>query len=74
MRRRTKKVIINQPTGVHYIQFDEFNVGSYGDWETDISGPKTSRLKGLKKRNHDRFSVINFRHSNKDPRGRGFHH
>jgi hypothetical protein len=72
MKRRTKKMLINQPTGLESIELDDLDEGDNGDWDTRITGAKSGHFQGLKRKAHDNVSALHFRHSSKNSRGRGF--
>jgi hypothetical protein len=62
MKRRSKKVLINQPTGLESLVLEDIDDSEPGDWATNLSNPKDHRIKSLRKRSHNNLSGINFRH------------
>jgi hypothetical protein len=68
MKRRTKKYLINQPTGLSNIEFDELDESGGVGWETNVSGPKSRRFNSLRKRAHSKLSAIHSKHFNRNSR------
>jgi hypothetical protein len=68
MKRRTKKYLINQPTGLNNIEFDELDESGSVGWETNVSGPKSRRFNSLRKRAHSKLSAIHSKHFNRNSR------
>jgi hypothetical protein len=71
MKRRTKKILINQPTDLDDIELYDIDDGGSG-WDTDVSGARGHKSKGLKKTHH--LSGMQIRHFNKHSKGRGIFH
>jgi hypothetical protein len=61
MKRRMKKMLINQPTDLDDIELNSFDDGSYADWDTIVGSTKSHRFKELRKS----VSSMHIRHSNK---------
>jgi hypothetical protein len=74
MKRRTKKFLINQPTGVNNIEFDDLDENEVSNWETDLNHPKARRFKSLRKKAHSKFSSIHLKHFHRNSKGKGFFH
>jgi hypothetical protein len=65
MKRRSKKVLINHPTGLESLEFDDIDDGGPGDWATNLSSPKVRKSKSLRNKAHNKLSGMNFRHFHK---------
>ena len=69
MKRRTKKILVNEPMALGAIKFDDLD-DEAEDLDSLSSDAKSRRFKDLRKRNHNSFTAIHFRHLSKNPRGR----
>jgi hypothetical protein len=72
MKRRMKKILINQPTGLENIELDDLDESDNGEWDTKITGARSRHFQGLRRKDHDNVSALHFRHSHKHSGGKGF--
>jgi hypothetical protein len=67
MKRRSKKILISNPSGLNSTEIDDLNEGDLGSWETSVSGLRERHVKSLRKKAHN-LSSIHLKHFHKHSR------